>query len=60
MSGLRHRGACLRSAMGTRGPAELLTDPDWQVEEAAAANPPLPLATMSALVHHLQLLRSPG
>jgi hypothetical protein len=30
--------------------AELLTDTDWQVVEAAAANPSLPLAVMSALV----------
>ncbi|WP_455355121.1 hypothetical protein [Streptomyces sp. SYSU K217416] len=29
---------------------ELLTDADWQVVEAAAANPSLPLAAMSALV----------
>jgi hypothetical protein len=30
--------------------AELLTDPDWRVVEAAAANPSLPLAVMSDLV----------
>ncbi|MEV0225794.1 hypothetical protein [Streptomyces sp. NPDC050704] len=30
--------------------AELLTDTDWQVAEAAAANPSLPLDVMSALV----------
>lgn len=29
---------------------ELLTDTDWQVVEAAAANPSLPLAVMSDLV----------
>ncbi|GGT72097.1 hypothetical protein [Streptomyces lateritius] len=29
---------------------ELLSDPDWQVVEAAAANPSLPLAVMTALV----------
>ncbi|MEE1736188.1 hypothetical protein [Streptomyces sp. BE147] len=32
---------------------ELLTDADWQVGEAAAANPSLPLAVMSDLVPHL-------
>jgi uncharacterized protein (DUF2336 family) len=33
--------------------AELLTDPDWRVVEAAAANPSLPLAVMSDLVPQL-------
>ncbi|MGW4032126.1 hypothetical protein ACWEFL_22915 [Streptomyces sp. NPDC004838] len=33
--------------------AELLTDTDWQVVEAAAANPSLPLAVMSDLVPRL-------
>ncbi len=33
--------------------AELLTDPDWQVVEAAAANPSLPLAVMDELTQTL-------
>ncbi|MFF8605701.1 hypothetical protein ACF06X_07155 [Streptomyces sp. NPDC015346] len=33
--------------------AELLSDPDWQVVEAAAANPSLPRAVMTALLRHV-------
>ncbi|MDQ1051505.1 hypothetical protein QFZ76_009741 [Streptomyces sp. V4I2] len=39
--------------------AELLTNTDWQVAKAAAANPSLPLAVMMNLVPQLSSLCSP-
>ncbi|MCX5262438.1 hypothetical protein [Streptomyces sp. NBC_00199] len=43
----------IEHARPERQSVELLTDTDWQVVQAAAANPSLPLAVMSDLVLQL-------